>query len=214
MSLESVYDRAFFLEYGRANAAYAGACEVIAAELARRFAPRTAIDWGCGAGLHVGGLRRAGVEAVGVDAVLPDADLRDPDAVLVTGDLRRPIRRGSSLPQRCDLALCIDVLEHLEDEDSAAALANIVTGASMVILSCAPPGQGGHHHVNERPRRYWVARMAELGWLYQRRESGALERTFLERRDQLPWSWMYHNLCVYRPEATVRAPSGLLSSPQ
>jgi hypothetical protein len=108
----------------------------------------------------------------------------------------------------------IDVLEHLEDEDSAAALANIVTGASMVILSCAPPGQGGHHHVNERPRRYWVARMAKLGWLYQRRETGALERSFLERRDQLPWSWMYHNLCLYRPEATVRTRSGLLSSPR
>ena len=214
MSLESVYDRAFFREYGRANAAYAGACEVIAAELARRFAPRTAIDWGCGAGLHVGALRRAGVEAVGVDAVIPDADLRDPDAVLVTGDLRSPIARVAPLPARCDLALCIDVLEHLEDSDSAAALANIVAGASLVILSCAPPGQGGHHHVNERPRRYWVARMAELGWRYQRRETGALERTFLERRDQLPWSWMYHNLCVYRPETTARTRSGLLSSPQ
>jgi 2-polyprenyl-3-methyl-5-hydroxy-6-metoxy-1,4-benzoquinol methylase len=199
MSLEAVYDRAFFLEYGRANPAYAAACEVIAAELARRFAPRTAIDWGCGAGLHVGALRRAGVEAVGVDAVIPDADLRDPDAVLVSGDLRRPVARSSSLPPRCDLSLSIDVLEHLEDADSAAALANIVSGAALVILSCAPPGQGGHHHVNERPRRYWVARMGAIGWQYQRRETGALERTFLARRDQLPWSWMYHNLCVYRP---------------
>jgi hypothetical protein len=40
--------------------------------------------------------------------------------------------------------------------------------------------------------------MAELGWHYQRRETGALERHFLERRDRLPHSWMYHNLCVYR----------------
>ena len=200
-SLEAIYDRAFFRRYGRADSAYAAACELIAGEIARRFgpatAPRTAIDWGCGAGLHTGALIRAGVDAVGVDAVIADPDLRDRDAIIVKGDLRGPIERGS-IPTSCDLSLSIDVLEHIDEADSAAALENIVSGAQLVILSCAPPGQGGHHHVNEQPRRYWIARMAELGWRYQRRETGALERCFLERRDQLPLSWMYHNLCIYR----------------
>lgn len=197
--LEAIYDRRFFREYSRANAGYAAACELIAAEIARRFAPATAIDWGCGAGLHAGALIRAGVDAVGVDAVIADADLRDPDAVIARGDLRATIERGGAIPATCDLALSIDVLEHIDEADSAAALDNIIAGAGLVILSCAPPGQGGHHHVNEQPRRYWVARMAELGWRYQRRETGGLERWFLERRDRLPHSWMYHNLCIYRP---------------
>ena len=45
---------------------------------------------------------------------------------------------------------------------TAAALANVTRGAGLAILSCAPPGQGGHHHVNERPRRYWVAVLRTL----------------------------------------------------
>jgi hypothetical protein len=199
--LESIYDREFFRRYGRSDATYTAACELIAAEIAARFGPATAIDWGCGAGLHVGALVRAGVDAVGVDGVIADDDLRDRDAVIVRGDLRAPIERGGALPERCDLALSIDVLEHIDEVDSAAALANITGGAELVILSCAPPGQGGHHHVNEQPRRYWVRRMAAIGWSYQRRETGSLERHFSERRDRLPHSWMYHNLCIYTPAA-------------
>ena len=195
--LEEIYDRAFFRDYSTQAPEYARACELISAEIARRFTVTTAIDWGCGAGLHVGALCRAGVDAVGVDGVLVEDDLRDADATIVRGDLRSsaPI---DGLPARVDLSLCIDVLEHLEDEHSAAALSHITGRSDLVILSCAPPGQGGHHHVNERPRRYWVSRMADLGWTYQRRETGLMEQHFLTRRAVLTQSWMYHNLCVYR----------------
>ena len=196
-ALNELYDRNFFGEYSRKNARYQAACELIATEIANRFSPTSAIDWGCGTGLHVGALVRAGVDAIGVDGVLADDDLRDPDATIVIADLRSPPPLDG-VPQTCDLSMCIDVLEHIEERDSAAALDHVIAGAELVILSCAPPHQGGHHHVNEQPRRYWVARMAELGWAYQRRETGAMENYFLTKRDVLTESWMYHNLCVYR----------------
>lgn len=196
--LEAIYDRAFFAEYGESNDAYNGACEVIAAEIVRRFAPATVVDWGCGTGLHVAAMRRAGVNALGVDGVLADADLRAAGVDIRVADITAPVAPEVTF-ESYDLSLCIDVLEHLHDSESAAALANITRGAGLVILSCAPPGQGGHHHVNERPRRYWVRRMAEIGWKYDRAETGSMEHVFLADRSRLPWSWMYHNLCVYRP---------------
>jgi hypothetical protein len=49
------------------------------------------------------------------------------------------------------------------------------------------------------PIPFWIARLATIGWSYSRRETGALESAFLTRREALPLSWMYHNLCVYRP---------------
>ena len=198
-SLATIYDRAFFTNYGAHNAEYARACYLIAKELAARFQPRTAVDWGCGSGLHASGLQQHGVKVIGVDGVRVDDDLVARNVTIKQADLTAPIPADLTWPGY-DLSLCIDVMEHLDDNVSEVALSNILRGAGLAILSCAPPGQGGHHHVNERPRRYWVARLAALGWKYQRRETGLMERYFLGQRDQLTQSWMYHNLCVYRPE--------------
>lgn len=197
VELAAAYDRTFFLEYGASNRAYAGACRTIAEELHRRFEPESAVDWGCGAGLHAAALAALGVRVTGVDGVDVDADLCAPGVPYVMADLRHPIHT-TSIPARYDLALCLDVMEHLAEEHADQALESITAGADLVILSCAPPGQGGHHHVNEQPRRYWVKKMRDIGWAYDRRETGALEGAFLAMSPRPRWSWMYHNLCVYR----------------
>ena len=200
--LASTYDREFFTRYGACNREYAEACRFIADEIFRRFRPHTAVDWGCGAGLHAAALASHGVAVVGIDGVVVDAELRG-EVEVRRADLTRPVA-ANLIPGSYDLSLCIDVMEHLHDEESASALANITRGAKLVILSCAPPGQGGHHHVNERPRRYWIARMAQIGWRYDRTETGAMEQFFLANRGDVPLSWMYHNLCVYRPTDVER----------
>ena len=198
--MHRIYDDAFFRQYGAANADYANACRFIAAEIARRFRPRSAVDWGCGAGLHAAELARQGVAVVAVDAVVPAPALRAPDVDIRVADLTRPLP-PDLLSGPYDLSLCVDVMEHLHEADADVALDTITAGAGLVILSCAPPGQGGHHHVNEQPRRYWVARMAARGWSYDRRETGQMETFFRGHRATLPYSWMYHNLCVYRGAA-------------
>lgn len=195
--LAEIYDRAFFGEHGAGNPVYAAACAFIAGELHRRFQPETVVDWGCGAGLHAAAMQQCGARVVAVDGVIADADLRAPGIDIRRADLRRPVPAELTF-ERYDLSLCLDVLEHLEAEHADQALANVTRGAALVILSCAPPHQGGHHHVNEQPRRYWVGKMAAIGWHYDRKATGAMERHFLGFRDRLP-TWMYHNLCIYRP---------------
>lgn len=197
--ISSIYDREFFTEFGRANSSYARSCALIADEIHRRFKPATAVDWGCGAGLHAAALRRAGVDAIGVDGARVPPDLCAEGVEIRFADLTLPIPDGL-VPKEYDLSLCVDVLEHLPAADAPRALQAITRGARLLILSCAPPGQGGHHHINEQPRRFWVHQLAKLGWRYERRETGAMERSFMSRRHELPMSWMYHNLCIYRPE--------------
>lgn len=195
--LDKIYNRTFFSEYGTASGAYADACEFIGKELVRRFSPESVVDWGCGTGLHAAAIAACGVQVVGVDGVCADSDLRADDIDLRIADLTEPIAE-SFVTRPYDLSLCIDVMEHLFERDAAQAMANISHGAKLVVMSCAPPGQGGHHHVNEQPRRYWIKHMAEIGWTYSRRETGAMERYFMDHREHVPFSWMYHNLCVYR----------------
>jgi len=195
--LSSIYDDDFFREYGSGNDAYSNACEFIAAEIYRRFQPRSAIDWGCGAGLHAAELARLGVDVMAVDGVVASPESKSRDIDIRVADLTEPLP-FDFVPPSYDLSLCIDVMEHLHEADADIALDNITRNAELVIMSCAPPGQGGHHHVNEQPRRYWIARMASRDWRYIRRETGSMENYFMGHRDQLPLSWMYHNLCIYR----------------
>ncbi len=201
--LNSIYDAAFFREYGATNGPYASACRFIAEEIATRFAPRTAVDWGCGAGLHCAALRNRGVDIIGIDGANVARQFRAKHAIIRQADLSHPIPASLTF-SNYDLSLCIDVLEHLHEHDSATALQNVTRGATTVILSCAPKGQGGHHHVNEQPRRYWIRRMQDIGWHYQRGETGQMEQFFLRHRDHVPFSWMYHNLCVYRPAKNLQ----------
>ena len=205
MTLGDLYDRDFFDRYGAGNPAYAAACRFIGATLAERFAPASAVDWGCGAGLHAAALIERGVNTVCVDGVQPDSDQRATGVDIRVADLRAPVP-PELVPERYDLSLCIDVLEHIEDEHAGAVLANITRGAGTVVLSAAPPHQGGHHHVNEQPRRYWIERMLALDWHYDRVATGELEQHFLAHRERVPASWMYHNLCVYRPQPPPRPP--------
>jgi hypothetical protein len=198
--LASIYDAAFAAEYGRENPVYARCCAAVAEVISERFSPASAVDWGCGAGLHVAALRQLGVDAVGVDGVAWPRPCRAPEVEILRADLRVPIPLGHVFA-RYDLSMCLDVLEHIDETHTEIVLENITRGAELVLLSCAPPGQRGHHHVNEQPRRYWVARLAAIGWRYDRRATGDLAQTFLARRETLPLSWMYHNLCVYRPAA-------------
>ena len=199
ISPELTYTDEFFAEYGRTNPNYTQAAVFIAREIARRFTPKSAVDWGCGAGLHAAELMSANINVVAVDAVLPGEKFRAPGIDYVIADITQKNVSNNAIPSSYDLSLCIDVMEHLYEEDSDNALTNITKGAKLLILSCAPPGQGGHHHVNDQPRIYWVKRLNELGWRYERKETGLMERYFLQHRNILTLSWMYHNLCIYRP---------------
>ncbi len=197
-SHEPDYGREFFDQYGVGNPAYRNACRAVGKELYRRFLPDRVIDWGCGAALHAGALADCGAQVTAVDRCPADPDQREPGVRIVHADLRSK-ERPPGIPATCDLSICIDVLEHIDECFAQRALEHIVHGAGVVILSCAPKGQGGHQHVNEQPRRYWIAKMEKLGWFYDRGATGALEDQLRTQRDEMPWSWMYHNLCVYRP---------------
>lgn len=53
-----------------------------------------------------------------------------------------------------DLAICLEVGEHLP-ESAAAALVAGLAQARYVLFSAAIPGQGGVHHVNEQWGSWW-----------------------------------------------------------
>lgn len=57
-----------------------------------------------------------------------------------------------------DLALCLEVAEHLPAEDADQLVAGLCSLAPVILFSAAIPGQTGHGHLNCQWPRYWAER--------------------------------------------------------
>lgn len=190
--LATIYDRDFFRQWGRNNARYVRTARRIAQTLHRRLGFASALDLGAGCGVYADALTKLGVRVVAVDGVRPPEDEAFPMDLRLR-DLTEPIE---DLKGPFDLTLCLEVAEHIPEDLSAGFLRNVTRFSDLVAISCAPPGQGGTHHVNERPKRYWVGRFAELGFRYDRAATGVLVEEF--KNPNLEHNWMGHHISLYR----------------
>ena len=193
--LSKIYDPAFFKTWGKSNRAYVDSAFRIARVLYDYFQPKSLIDWGCGAGAHSFFFRRQGVRVLSIDAVPPPEDEKFPIEI-VEHDLTEPITTDLG---KFDLAVCFDVAEHIPVEHQNIFLSNITRFSDRLLLSCAPPWQGGHHHVNEQPKRYWIQSLESHGFHYLRRKTGELIETFKAMQSAMPleYAWMFRHISVY-----------------
>jgi SAM-dependent methyltransferase len=190
--LPSIYDAAFFREWGPGNEKYVQSARLIADLLWDVYRPASVIDLGCGCGVYADAFRRKGARVVAVDGVRPPSEHTFPGEVQVR-DLTAPFDNPWG---PFDLALCLEVAEHIPEPLSDAFLANITRFSPRLVLSAAQPGQGGHHHVNEQPKRYWVEKLARHRFAYRRPATGRLQEAF-KTTSKLPLMWMGEHVSVY-----------------
>ena len=79
-------------------------------------------------------------------------------------DLTRPLDLPPSLPQTYDLAVSMEVGEHLPDAASRTLVRSLTARAPAVLFSAAIPHQSGTDHVNEQWQRYWARRFDDEGY--------------------------------------------------
>lgn len=189
--LERIYDLAFFAQWGRHNATYVATAEKVVERLVRIFSPARVVDVGCGCGVYGHFFIKRGVEVVAIDGVLAPREEAFPVPVEIR-DLTEPF---DNVWGSFDFALCCDVAEHIPEEYAGVFVENLARLSGTVILSAAPPNQGGTHHVNERPKRYWIERMREAGLVYNRTRTGGLVEYF--KKEKPGHMWMCQHLSVY-----------------
>lgn len=125
--------------------------------------PKSVVDVGCGRGIWLGAFERAGVtDILGIDGdyVEPKKLHISPDAFRAA-DLTKPL----SVDRRFDLAVCLEMAEHVPHEVSEQLVGGLVSLAPVILFSAAIPLQGGSHHINEQWPAYWQERFATHGYI-------------------------------------------------
>lgn len=154
------YDDAFYADLVNTAGPSAG---VIAPMVRELTGARSVVDVGCGDGSWLAAFRAAGAERIlGLDGDwLDEALLRIPRDAFRRTDLFAPF----SIEDRFDLAVSLEVAEHLPESRAAGFVADIVSLAPVVLFSAAIPLQEGPNHLNEQWPSYWARLFARHGYV-------------------------------------------------
>lgn len=153
-------------------------------------AVESVVDVGCGEGWWGHEFTKHlpwSITALGIDGEYVETCAIPMEAV----DLGQPFDLG----RRFDVAVCLEVAEHLPPERADGFVADLCRLAPTVVFSAAMPRQGGVGHVNLEPPSYWASlfRGQGFGW------EDPIRRRVWQSPSVEPW--YASNLLVFREGA-------------
>lgn len=151
--------------------------------------PTRVIDLGGGTGAWCRAFRECGV--ANVTCIDHPRTLRSELHVAREEFLECDLNAGLPLPIACDLAVSLEVAEHLPPELGPGIVRFLTACASTVLFSAAIPGQPGHVHINERPARYWRELFGACGF-----EARDIIRPRIICDETVPY-WYRQNMLIF-----------------
>jgi SAM-dependent methyltransferase len=155
----ALYDAAFFQSHREGSRISAAEVVPLIIEL---FRPASVVDVGCGTGLWLSAFRERGIgDVLGIDGPwLESTQLEMPRELFRQHDLTQPLR----LDRKFDLAVCLEVAEHIPTEAARFLVESLTRLSPVVIFSAAIPRQGGEGHINEQWPSFWSDQFAACGY--------------------------------------------------
>jgi SAM-dependent methyltransferase len=150
----SAYDEAF---YESQMAESLASARLYLGHLWKLVQPSSVVDVGCGRGMWLKAAGELGAtRLLGLDGNWNRQDLMSDPAIRF-----RPIDLNQRFKvEPCDIAVSLEVAEHLRVEAARGFVASLASAADVIVFGAAYSGQGGTEHINERPMSYWVSLFA------------------------------------------------------
>jgi SAM-dependent methyltransferase len=135
----------------RRNAEWLSFFGTIADRIVSGIDPGTVLDAGCAMGFLVEALHDRGVDSFGV--AISEYAIQN-----IRQDIQPTCWVGKvtdSFPQRYDLVICIEVLEHIPPDESEQAVENLCRHTDDILFSSTPLDYKEATHLNVQPPEYW-----------------------------------------------------------
>ena len=155
--------------YKNRTAATSSASDIILRTIAKSFSDINLVyDIGCGSGAWL----EAADDIFKPDKLIGLEGEWLPEKILKKVDNKKiSIKKGNlnsdlflSNVTECDLIICLEVLEHLQENTVKFICEKIFKKARYILFSAALPFQGGNGHITERPLSFYVELMNQNGY--------------------------------------------------
>jgi SAM-dependent methyltransferase len=192
--LQRLYGAEFYAHFDDESSKAARVCVPLIIDLLR---PNSVVDVGCGIGQWLAEFAARGVaDYLGIDGPhIQDEQLRIPRERFRRHDLFQPLR----LERRFDLAISLEVAEHLPGGRAAGFVELLTSAAPAVVFSASVPRQGGIGHVNEQWPWYWKRLFSQRGYV----QLDPFRKTLWGNRDVV--SYYQQNMLLYADPAVHQA---------
>lgn len=155
------YGKRFYMNQGGASLRSA---EIVVPLVLKVIRARSVVDVGCGIGGWLSVFSRHRLDICGIDGEhVPLNQLLIPSDRFTPRNLEEPLR-GLFDKDTFDLAVSLEVAEHLLPSRAESFVEDLVTLAPVVLFSAAVPHQGGTRHLNEQWQTYWAEKFAALNY--------------------------------------------------
>lgn len=149
--------------------------------LIENFKIKSLLDVGCGPGGMVELAHKKGLKSLGVDG---DYTLKrfDNNFFVIHDYTTGPL----DLNEKYDLCWSVEFVEHVEEKYIDNYMQTI-KNAELVVITHAPPGWPGHHHVNCQTADYWINVFKNYNFKYNSdltntlREKSTMKKQFIQR---------------------------------
>lgn len=158
--INKLYDEKFYEK--QIDGSYRSAV-IYAQHLSTIFVPMSVADLGCGRGAWLKAFGQIGSrKLVGFDGRWNSQNqMIDQNITYIPTDLNEPLNYSKD---PFDLAISLEVAEHLDNMSSAIFIQNLTSLSDVVLFGAAYKNQGGVDHINEQTHTYWAKLFIQNGF--------------------------------------------------